>query len=189
MPRHLRTRTLGVAVALAACSILPISSAIASSDGIGEAKPAPAALPEADPEGAFDAVFAPLPEAELEVAADVDAVDLAAFDPPIEVEQAPALRTLGTGIASYYGRRFHGRRTANGERFDMNALTAAHKTLPFGTRVEVTNPRTGKAVTVRINDRGPFTPGRTIDLSRAAAERIGIVARGHGKVELALIDG
>ncbi len=70
----------------------------------------------------------------------------------------------------------------------MHALTAAHKTLPFGTMVEVTNPRTGKSVTVRINDRGPFTPGRTIDLSRAAAEQIGLVRRGHGTVELARLD-
>ena len=113
-------------------------------------------------------------------------VDLDTFEPPIE--EAPASTSLGSGVASYYGRRFHGRRTANGERFDMHALTAAHKTLPFGTRVLVTNPRTGKSVTVRINDRGPFTPGRTIDLSRAAADQIGIIQRGHGTVELFLLD-
>lgn len=113
-------------------------------------------------------------------------VDLDTFEPPIEVE--PASTPLGTGVASYYGRRFHGRRTANGERFDMHAMTAAHKSLPFGSMVEVTNPRTGKSVVVRINDRGPFTPGRTIDLSRAAAAEIGLVKRGHGTVELALLD-
>lgn len=114
------------------------------------------------------------------------AVDLEAFDPPIE--ETPASTSLGNGVASYYGKRFHGRRTANGERFDMHAMTAAHKTLPFGSRVVVTNPSTGKSVTVRINDRGPFTRGRTIDLSRAAAEEIGIVRRGHGSVELALLN-
>ena len=70
----------------------------------------------------------------------------------------------------------------------MNGYTAAHRTLPFGSRVSVTNPRTGKSVVVRINDRGPFHGGRTIDLSRAAAEEIGIVNRGHGEVELALLD-
>ena len=113
-------------------------------------------------------------------------IDLDTFEPPVEVE--PASTSLGSGVASYYGRRFHGRRTANGERFDMHAYTAAHKTLPFGSMVEVTNPRTGKSVVVRINDRGPFTPGRTIDLSRAAAEEIGIVRRGHGTVDLALLD-
>lgn len=113
-------------------------------------------------------------------------VDLDTFDPPIEAE--PATIPLGTGIASYYGKRFHGRRTASGERFDMHAFTAAHKTLPFGSMVEVTNPRTGKSVVVRINDRGPFTPGRTIDLSRAAAAEIGLVNRGHGSVGLALVN-
>ena len=114
------------------------------------------------------------------------AVDLDTFEPPVEA--APAASPMGSGVASYYGKRFHGRRTASGERFDMNGYTAAHKTLPFGSRVQVTNPRTGKTVIVRINDRGPFTPGRTIDLSRAAAEQIGIVSRGHGTVELALLD-
>lgn len=129
------------------------------------------------------AEFAPLPDAP---APGAEAVDLDTFDPPIEAE--PATTALGSGIASYYGRRFHGRRTASGERFDMNAMTAAHKTLPFGSLVEVTNPNTGKSVTVRINDRGPYAHGRTIDLSRAAAEQIGLVSRGHGTVELALVD-
>ena len=127
--------------------------------------------------------YTPLPEAP---APGPEAVDIATFDPPVEVE--PATTALGSGVASYYGRRFHGRRTASGERFDMNAMTAAHRTLPFGSMVEVTNPRTGQSVTVRINDRGPFTRGRTIDLSRAAAEQIGLVSRGHGEVELALLD-
>lgn len=107
---------------------------------------------------------------------------------------APAARStssaqsLGTGIASFYGAELHGRRTASGERFDMNALTAAHRTLPFGTRVVVTNPANGRSVTVRINDRGPFHGGRVIDLSKAAASEIGLVARGHGRVELAAIE-
>ena len=70
----------------------------------------------------------------------------------------------------------------------MNAMTAAHKTLPFGSMVQVTNPQTGKSVIVRINDRGPYAHGRTIDLSRAAAEQVGIVSRGHGTVELSLLD-
>ncbi|MEP6392565.1 MAG: septal ring lytic transglycosylase RlpA family protein, partial [Alteripontixanthobacter sp.] len=107
---------------------------------------------------------------------------------PIEEESETTARSIGAGMASYYGRRFHGRRTANGERFDMHAMTAAHKTLPFGTLVEVTNPNNGRSVTVRINDRGPFIRGRTIDLSRAAASEIGIIQRGHGKVALALVE-
>lgn len=112
------------------------------------------------------------------------AVDLDTFDPPVEAQPA----TWRSGVASYYGRRFHGRKTANGERFDMNALTAAHKTLPFGTKVRVTNPRTGKSVVVRINDRGPYAHGREIDVSRAAAIELGLIQRGHGTVELALVD-
>jgi rare lipoprotein A len=80
-----------------------------------------------------------------------------------------------TGIASWYGPGFHGRRTANGERFNTNELTAAHKTLPFGTRVRVKSLVDGKEIIVRINDRGPFIAGRVIDLSRAAAQAIGLV--------------
>lgn len=83
-----------------------------------------------------------------------------------------------TGIASYYGAKFHGRRTASGEVYNMNALTAAHKAMKFGTMVEVTNLRAGKhygkTVTVRINDRGPYIAGREIDLSKAAADSIGL---------------
>lgn len=96
-------------------------------------------------------------------------------------------QSLGSGVASFYGAKFHGRRTASGERFDMHALTAAHRSLPFGSEVRVTDPRSGRSVTVRINDRGPFSKHRTIDLSRAAAQEIGLVNRGHGTVELALV--
>ncbi len=71
----------------------------------------------------------------------------------------------------------------------MHELTAAHRTLPFGSRVNVTNPRTGRSVVVRINDRGPFVRGRVLDLSRAAAEEIGIIRSGHGNVELELLEG
>ena len=112
------------------------------------------------------------------------AVDIDSFDPPVEAEPA----VWRSGVASYYGAKFNGRPTASGERFDMNALTAAHKTLPFGTKVRVTNPRTGKSVVVRINDRGPYAHGREIDVSRAAAIQLGLIQRGHGSVELALID-
>ncbi|MGE8496258.1 MAG: septal ring lytic transglycosylase RlpA family protein [Pseudomonas sp.] len=82
------------------------------------------------------------------------------------------------GKASYYGARHHGNKTANGERFDQNALTAAHRNLPFGTRVQVTNLNNGKSVVVRINDRGPFAKGRIIDLSRRAAEQIDMIRAG-----------
>jgi len=89
-------------------------------------------------------------------------------------------------MASYYGRELAGNRTASGERFDPSELTAAHRTLPLGSKVRVTNPRTGDSVIVRINDRGPFHSNRLIDLSEAAARQIGIRATGSGTVELAI---
>lgn len=88
------------------------------------------------------------------------------------------------GMASFFATEMAGRRTANGETCDPTTLTAAHRTLPFGTKLRVTNPANGKSVIVRINDRGPFARGRVIDLSKAAAAEIGLVQRGHGHVEL-----
>src|SRR5262245_55773369 len=82
------------------------------------------------------------------------------------------------GLASYYADRYHGRKTASSEVFDVNAMTAAHRTLPFGTRVRVTNVNNGRSVVVRINDRGPFVAGRVIDLSPAAARRIDMIDDG-----------
>ena len=78
------------------------------------------------------------------------------------------------GAASWYGPGFHGRKTASGDKFNTHAMTAAHRTLPFGTRVKVKNEKTGRAVVVRINDRGPYAQGRVIDLSQASARAIGI---------------
>lgn len=91
-------------------------------------------------------------------------------------------REIERGRASWYGPRFHGRRTASGETFDMHDLTAAHKTLPFGTRVRVRNLANGREVAVRINDRGPHVRGRVIDLSRAAAEQIGLLTMGVASI-------
>jgi rare lipoprotein A len=88
------------------------------------------------------------------------------------------------GIASWYGGKFQGRTTANGEIFDTNKFTAAHKTLPFGIMVKVTNLENGSTTVVRINDRGPFIPGRIIDLSRAAAMAIGMTGRGIARVRI-----
>lgn len=92
------------------------------------------------------------------------------------------------GGASWYGIQFHQRKTANGERFDMGAMTAAHKSLAFNTRVCVRSLVNGSEVLVRINDRGPFTPGRIIDLSRAAADRIGLTGLGIKQVALSVVD-
>ena len=91
------------------------------------------------------------------------------------------------GTASWYGKQFHGRLTANGERFDMYALTAAHRTLPFGSIVQVTDLENGRSVAVRINDRGPFKGGRIIDLSYAAAKKLGMVKRGVVPVKITLV--
>ena len=87
-----------------------------------------------------------------------------------------------TGLASWYGAPFHGRRTANGERYDMNAMTAAHKTMPLPSYALVRNPANGRQVVVKVNDRGPFVKGRIIDLSRAAARQLRI--GGVGPVEV-----
>lgn len=91
--------------------------------------------------------------------------------------------TATTVVTSWYGPGFHGRKTASGERFNQNALTAAHRTLPFGTKVRVTYK--GRSVVVRINDRGPFTKGRQLDLSKAAARKIGCA--GVCKVKIAIL--
>ncbi len=91
------------------------------------------------------------------------------------------------GIASWYGKKFQGRRTASGERFNMYDMTAAHKTLPMNTRVRVTNLDNGRSVVVRINDRGPFYGGRIIDVTYAAAAKLGMLGRGTAQVEIVAI--
>jgi len=91
------------------------------------------------------------------------------------------------GLASYYNNSFHGRKTASGEKYDKNKLTAAHKTLPFGTKVKVVNVSNGKSVTVRINDRGPYIKGRIIELSRKAAEQVGMIKKGTATVKITII--
>lgn len=99
---------------------------------------------------------------------------------------AQVIRVL-TGFASWYGPGFHGNRSASGEIFDQNAMTAAHLTLPFGTNVRVTNVATGKSVVVRITDRGPFSHNRVIDISRGAAQRIGLIQAGVAPVKLEVL--
>lgn len=95
-----------------------------------------------------------------------------------------AIPKTSYGIASFYD---EGQKTANGETFNPKALTAAHPTLPFGTRLRVTNVATGRSVTVRINDRGPYVAGRVVDVSYTAAETLGIVGRGIAKVKLDVV--
>ncbi|MBC5781442.1 septal ring lytic transglycosylase RlpA family protein [Ramlibacter sp. USB13] len=105
--------------------------------------------------------------------------------PDASTEQAQQVPSeLGRGKATWYGAKFHGRRTSSGERFDMHAFTAAHETLPFGTLVRVRNPANGREVVVRINDRAPRLRDRIIDLSRAAASALGFVKAGQAQVVL-----
>lgn len=92
-----------------------------------------------------------------------------------------------TGLASYYGVRYHGKRTASGEIFDMEKLTAAHRTLPFGTTIKVTRLDNGRSVILKVNDRGPFVEGRIIDVSLAAARELQMVAPGLAKISIAIL--
>lgn len=91
------------------------------------------------------------------------------------------------GLASWYGKKFQGKKTASGEKFDMHKLTAAHRTLPFGTRVKVTRIDNGKNVVVKINDRGPFVEGRIIDLSKAAAKKLDMINTGVARVRIKVV--
>ena len=100
-------------------------------------------------------------------------------------DNAAATPMASQGLASFYS---EGARTASGEKFDANELTAAHPTLPFGTRLRVTNVATGRSVTVRVNDRGPYVPGRVVDVSYSAADALGMVGRGVAKVKLDVVE-
>lgn len=172
-----------VAVALAGCAIRQTPD--------GPQVPVP---PVAQPPAAVAPGPAPVPRApsapkppsaaEPASAARPDLLRDPAEPAPDTTAESDALTVLEQGLASWYGKRFHGRRTASGERFDMNEMTAAHKTLPFGTRLRVRSLRTGREVVVRINDRGPFAKGRVIDLSAAAALALGMHKRGVGRVQL-----
>ncbi|HKK44465.1 MAG TPA: septal ring lytic transglycosylase RlpA family protein [Balneolaceae bacterium] len=106
-----------------------------------------------------------------------------------KVKSAAAGQKIEEGVASWYGPDFHGKLTADGERYNMNRFTAAHRTLPFNTIVEVKNLDNGKSVNVRINDRGPYAKNRIIDLSKAAAKKIDMLGPGTAHVALILLDG
>jgi rare lipoprotein A len=108
---------------------------------------------------------------------------LVAFTIILSVSSCAPKTTL-SGKASFYADSFQGKKTANGEKYRKGKLTAAHKTLPFGTKVKVTNLKTGRSVKVRINDRGPYAKGRIIDLSKKAARRIGMIQQGVADVKV-----
>jgi rare lipoprotein A len=111
----------------------------------------------------------------------------ASTKPPRATGAAPAPGTRIVGFASWYGQRHQGHATASGEAFDMNKLTAAHRTMPFGTRLRVTNVDNGRSVVVRVNDRGPWVNDRVLDVSLAAAKTLGMTGDGVTKVEIVVL--
>ena len=102
-------------------------------------------------------------------------------------EQSGSVVKVQHGKASYYANRFHGRKTASGERYNMNAMTCAHRTLPFGTRLKVTNKSNGRSVVLKVNDRGPYSKGRIIDVSLAAAKKLRMIKRGTASVKIEVL--
>lgn len=172
--------TLGLLAALTACTTSPVSAPVAPLAATPSASAGSGALLTAPP--------APLPVGPELAGSPADALPL--VEAPLPNESRPALlagepaREFERGGASWYGPGFHGRRTASGERYDMHALTAAHRTLPFGTLVRVHSLVNGREVDVRITDRGPFSRSRVIDVSRAAAQELGMLGLGFKEVVL-----
>ena len=158
--------------ALVACSSTPQAPVPADRDGPGTPPPDVARIPDAEPR--IEPIRSGGPNKPYEVAGREYV--------PIREDKPFTER----GLASWYGRKFHGRRTASGEAYDMHAMTAAHPTLPLPSYVRVTNPKTGREIVVRVNDRGPFVRGRIIDLSYVAAIKLG-VANGLSPVEVTRI--
>ena len=159
-----------LAAMLAGCSALVLPPPLPPVAAAPPAAPAPA------PEPAVAAPRPPPPDATPRVSR----IPQGAPNVPYEIKgetyepEKDDVPIVETGIASWYGRPFHGRRTASGEVYDMHAMTAAHKTMPLPSYARVRNPANGREVIVRVNDRGPFKPGRIIDLSRAAARKLRI---------------
>lgn len=178
MPHHLIRLALACCVSafLAACTTAPTSEVLTTpSPSADQARPA--------------AVGRPLRPSQNPEAAGTPSESTAGISLADEVPQTGLLngelpREFQRGHASWYGPGFNGRRTASGERYDMHALTAAHRTLPFGTLVRVRSLVNGREVDVRITDRGPYSRGRIIDVSRAAAEELGMLGLGFKQVVL-----
>ncbi|MEX3606556.1 MAG: septal ring lytic transglycosylase RlpA family protein [Burkholderia sp.] len=174
-------RQLGPVVMMAALTGCTMPPNAANDQAANQSKPARDALRTSAASAAnadgkqFDSALATMPTADSQ---DARRASLANTK-PIDVSDFRQ-----SGKASWYGCAFHGRRTANGELFDMNELTAAHRTLPLFSYVKVINQSNGKSVVVKINDRGPFKRGRVLDLSYAAAKIIGLVHAGTGSVKI-----
>ena len=176
---------------LTGCTTLPLppTPESPSSPLPGPAVTAPVAAPKSRLADFIDRRLRRRPEIPAAVAEAAPAAPAAPETPEAPVNEkyrltGEAARELERGHASWYGGQFHGRRTASGENYNKYALTAAHKTLPFGTIVRVRSLKHGREVDVRINDRGPFAKGRVIDLSQAAAEALGLTSTGVAEVSL-----
>ncbi|AOK18202.1 hypothetical protein WT26_04580 [Burkholderia cepacia] len=172
-----RFGTLAVFFALTGCAVPP-SQTTGSANQKNAVRTTAAAGADNSVQLNFDSALASMPAADSKEAKGASLADAQ----PIDGADVSDFRQ--TGRASWYGRDFHGRRTANGERFNMNALTAAHRTLPLSSYIKVTNASSGKWVVVKVNDRGPFKRGRVLDLSYAAAKMIGLVHAGTGRVKI-----
>lgn len=158
-------------------------AALALSACAAQQSPAPDAPPPAEP--APHAAAAPAAPAAQHAAAAPAAKKAARQSAAKKADKTEKTAKFSqTGKASWYGPGFHGKKTANGERFDMNTLTAAHRTLPISSRVRVTNLANGKSVVVRINDRGPYHGNRVMDLSKAAAQELGFIRTGTAQVKI-----
>jgi rare lipoprotein A len=157
---------LSLAILLSSCSHKRVAVVVPPAPAPGPAKNVPAGS------ASIESGEARLPESELPT------IDVPSGTKPLSVE---------TGIASWYGAPYHTRRGSNGEIYDMHAMTAAHRTLPLGSVVRVTEVQTGKTALVRITDRGPFIEGRIIDLSQAAAQKIGLIQKGTAQVRVELL--
>lgn len=188
-----RTALAMLAVALAGCAAPQLATAPMRAVTVSGPTPNPsstsqsttAVSPTREPLQSTPAPAPTQPREAMVLIAPLDAAEPAPVTAATEDRTAlKAGAPLARGKASWYGPRFHGRRTANGERYDMHAFTAAHKTLPFGTKLRVRSVHTGKEVVVRINDRGPYKHQRIIDLSRAAMVALGTLERGVTEVEL-----
>ncbi|CAN0617836.1 Endolytic peptidoglycan transglycosylase RlpA [Burkholderia multivorans] len=171
--------TLAVFLALTGCALPPKSSdpTSGSANPKNAARTAAAANADSAPLN-FDSALASMPAADDKNAKRTSLADAE----PIDATDVSDFRQ--NGRASWYGRAFHGRLTANGERYNMNAFTAAHRTLPLASYIKVTNSTNGKWVVVKVNDRGPYKRGRVLDLSYAAAKVIGLVHAGTGRVKI-----
>lgn len=132
----------------------------------------------------FSTTFCGSPEQASSNGADTLKIDEPVYNRASQKSKTPLQGLPQEGVASYYANRFHGRPTASGELYDSAKLTAAHRTLPFGTKVKVTNLRNDKSVEVTINDRGPHHKNRIIDLSRTAAQKLGFINKGTARVRI-----